>query len=96
MNLLHRWFCSSSPWKTTVERSTVPWVLEGFDRGAHVLEVGPGYGATTEVLLTRAQQLTCGKLTVVIRWDEKAGFRTECDVRSQVIDVLKQTPAASS
>jgi hypothetical protein len=27
--------------------------------------------------------------TVVIRWDEKAGLRTGCGVRSQVIDVLK-------
>lgn len=59
MNLLHRWFCSSSPWKTTVEKFIVPWVLEGLDLGTHVLEVGPGYGATTQVLRTRAQQLTC-------------------------------------
>jgi len=27
--------------------------------------------------------------TVVIRWDEKAGLRTGCGVRSQVIDVLE-------
>src|SRR5882757_7794678 len=27
--------------------------------------------------------------TVVNRWDEKAGLRTGCGVRSQVIDVLK-------
>ena len=26
---------------------------------------------------------------VVIRWDEKAGLRTGCGVRSQVIDVLE-------
>jgi hypothetical protein len=28
-------------------------------------------------------------LVVVSRWDEKAGLRTGCGVRSQVIDVLK-------
>jgi hypothetical protein len=28
-------------------------------------------------------------LTVEIRWDEKAGLRTGCGVRSQVIDVLE-------
>ena len=28
-------------------------------------------------------------MTDVIRWDEKAGLRTGCGVRSQVIDVLK-------
>jgi NAD(P)-dependent dehydrogenase (short-subunit alcohol dehydrogenase family) len=34
-------------------------------------------------------------LTVETRWDEKAGLRRGCGVRSQVIDVLKasQTPA---
>ena len=29
------------------------------------------------------------KSTDVIRWNEKAGLRTGCGVRSQVIDVLK-------
>ena len=29
------------------------------------------------------------ELTVVTRWDEKAGLRTGCGVRSQVIDVLE-------
>ena len=28
-------------------------------------------------------------LSVETRWDEKAGLRTGCGVRSQVIDVLK-------
>jgi hypothetical protein len=28
-------------------------------------------------------------LAVVNRWDEKAGLRTGCGVRSQVIDVLE-------
>src|SRR6202035_973753 len=30
-----------------------------------------------------------GNVTSVNRWDEKAGLRTGCGVRSQVIDVLK-------
>ena len=29
------------------------------------------------------------QINVVTRWDEKAGLRTGCGVRSQVIDVLK-------
>ena len=29
------------------------------------------------------------QMTVEIRWDEKAGLRTGCGVRSQVIDVLE-------
>jgi hypothetical protein len=30
-----------------------------------------------------------GSITVAIRWDEKAGLRTGCGVRSQVIDALE-------
>ena len=59
MNLLHRWFCSSSRWRQTVEEFIVPWVLDGIELGSDVLEIGPGYGATTDVLYTRARQLTC-------------------------------------
>ena len=59
MNLLHRWLCSSSRWKQTVEKFVVPWVLDGIDLGSRALEIGPGYGATTDVLRTRAAQLTC-------------------------------------
>ena len=35
------------------------WVLDGVDLGLEVLEVGPGYGAATEVLRARAGRLTC-------------------------------------
>ncbi len=59
MNLLHRWLCSSSRWKTTVERYALPWTLDGLDIGANVLEIGPGYGAATEVLERSVRQLTC-------------------------------------
>ena len=59
MNLLHRWFCASSTWKGTVEKFIVPWVLDGIELGSNVLEVGPGYGATTDILYTRAKELTC-------------------------------------
>ena len=59
MNLLHRWFCSSSTWKRTVDQFIVPWVLEGIELGADSLEIGPGFGATTEVLRRRTERLTC-------------------------------------
>lgn len=59
MNLVHRWLCSSSPWKDAVEKFIVPWVLEGVELGSQALEVGPGYGATTEALRPRAAHLTC-------------------------------------
>lgn len=59
MNILHRWLCSSERWKRTVETRVLPWALEGLDLGANVLEVGPGYGATTDLLRLRVPQLTC-------------------------------------
>jgi SAM-dependent methyltransferase len=59
MNLLHRWCCSSSSWKQIVEKFIVPWVLDGIDLGSQSLEIGPGYGATTDVLCARAEHLTC-------------------------------------
>jgi ubiquinone/menaquinone biosynthesis C-methylase UbiE len=59
VNFLHRSLCSSSRWKTTVERYALPWTLEGLDIGDNVLEIGPGYGAATEVLQKSVQQLTC-------------------------------------
>jgi ubiquinone/menaquinone biosynthesis C-methylase UbiE len=43
----------------TVERYALPWTLDGLDMGANVLEIGPGYGAATEVLQKSVQQLTC-------------------------------------
>jgi SAM-dependent methyltransferase len=42
-----------------VEQFVLPWTLEGLDLGPSVLEVGPGYGATTDLLLSRVGQLTC-------------------------------------
>ena len=58
MNFAHRWLCSSSHWKQAVAER-LPWALEGVDLGANVLEVGPGYGATTELLRGWVGQLTC-------------------------------------
>ena len=59
MNLAHRWLCRSAYWRKAVETYIFPWVLEGLDIGANVLEVGPGPGVTTELLRGRVQRLTC-------------------------------------
>jgi SAM-dependent methyltransferase len=58
VNLAHRWLCSSPRWKQTVA-VRIPWVLEGLDLGANVLEVGPGYGVTTDLLRAMVAHLTC-------------------------------------
>jgi SAM-dependent methyltransferase len=58
VNLAHRWLCSSQRWKQTVA-VRMPWMLEDVDLGANVLEVGPGYGATTDLLRGMVAHLTC-------------------------------------
>ena len=59
MNLAHRWLCRSAYWRNAVETYIFPWVLDGLDIGANVLEVGPGPGVTTDLLRERVECLTC-------------------------------------
>jgi SAM-dependent methyltransferase len=59
MNLIHRRLCRSRRWKETVEKYALPWVLDGIELGANVLEVGPGPGITTDLLRARVAHLTC-------------------------------------
>ncbi|MEV5719472.1 class I SAM-dependent methyltransferase [Amycolatopsis mediterranei] len=56
MNLIHRRICSSAKWADTVEERLTPW-LARHDLGDDVLELGPGFGATTKVLLDVVPEL---------------------------------------
>jgi ubiquinone/menaquinone biosynthesis C-methylase UbiE len=58
MNYAHAVICSSGWWARTVERELLPWGLAGATLGEDVLEIGPGFGATTKVLAGRAPSLT--------------------------------------
>ncbi len=58
MNRLHGVICSSRWWGRTVERELLPWGLAKLELGDDVLEVGPGFGATTKVLASRPGRLT--------------------------------------
>ena len=40
-----------------MERELVPWGLKGVELGDRVLEIGPGFGATTQVLARRLSRL---------------------------------------
>lgn len=42
-----------------MESQILPWALEGLELGSNVLEVGPGYGATTDRLRDGVEHLTC-------------------------------------
>ncbi|MFD8493454.1 class I SAM-dependent methyltransferase [Amycolatopsis sp. NPDC059657] len=57
MNLLHRKLCSSEKWAGFVAEE-LPRRLAGFELGDNVLELGPGFGATTSVLADLAPKLT--------------------------------------
>jgi ubiquinone/menaquinone biosynthesis C-methylase UbiE len=58
VNRVHGLICSSGWWARTVERKLLPWGLADVDLDGDVLEVGPGFGATTRVLARRARSLT--------------------------------------
>jgi len=60
MNGVHNVICSSGWWARRAELELIPFGLKGVDPGDDVLEIGPGFGATTRVL---AQRL--GKLEVL-------------------------------
>lgn len=57
MNLMHRKLCASPEWAATVA-GRLPLVLDRAELGDNVLEIGPGYGATTRVLGQRFRTLT--------------------------------------
>ena len=49
MNEGHRQVCGGDEWREVVREQIIPWALTGVDLGEDVIEVGPGYGATTDV-----------------------------------------------
>jgi ubiquinone/menaquinone biosynthesis C-methylase UbiE len=58
MNFAHNRLCSMAGWARRVETELIPWGLEGVDLGDEVLEIGPGFGATTRLLVDRVSNLT--------------------------------------
>ena len=62
MNGIHRTICASRWWARGVERDLIPWCLNGIELGEDVLEVGPGFGASTHVLARRPGRLTAIEL----------------------------------
>ncbi|MEY2568724.1 MAG: hypothetical protein QOE35_3253 [Actinomycetota bacterium] len=50
--------CASDEWRAAVRDFIIPWAVAGGDLGDDVLEVGPGYGATTDVFREQVAGLT--------------------------------------
>jgi ubiquinone/menaquinone biosynthesis C-methylase UbiE len=58
VNRAHALICSSGWWARAVERELLPWGLADVELGDEVLEIGPGFGATTRVLARREGSLS--------------------------------------
>lgn len=58
MNSLHLEVCASPEWRQIVEEKILPEALRGVDLGPDVIEIGPGPGFTTDVLMKTAEHLT--------------------------------------
>jgi ubiquinone/menaquinone biosynthesis C-methylase UbiE len=58
MNRFHRWYCGSAHWRRHLTSSILPEVVAGQGLGEHVLELGPGRGASTAWLRDRLPALT--------------------------------------
>jgi ubiquinone/menaquinone biosynthesis C-methylase UbiE len=58
VNRAHAIICSSRWWSRTVARELLPWGLSRVELGDEVLEIGPGFGATTAVLAAQLPRLT--------------------------------------
>lgn len=77
MNMFHGWLCSSAKWAAVVRDTILPYVLADKDLGAETLEIGPGYGATTDVLVGRTRSLTAIEIDPVLarRLEKRLGSR---------------------
>ncbi|MGI9184940.1 MAG: class I SAM-dependent methyltransferase [Solirubrobacteraceae bacterium] len=58
MNKIHNLICASDKWARRVRHELIPWGLQDIDLGDDVLELGPGFGATTRLLVDRVPRLT--------------------------------------
>lgn len=61
MNEQHRVLCASDVWAGIVREQMLPWAFEGIDPGtlgAHVVEIGPGPGKTTDRIRLLADRVT--------------------------------------
>ena len=68
----HHKQCGSDGWREIIREHILPWAIGDVDLGDDVLEVGPGYGATTDVLAERVPRLTCVEID-----EELASMLTE-------------------
>ncbi|MBN9100868.1 MULTISPECIES: class I SAM-dependent methyltransferase [unclassified Pseudonocardia] len=79
MNLIHRRICSSPKWAAAV-RDRMPGFLAGTPLGDDVLEIGPGFGATTRAMVDHLPALTCVEIDPASVERLRAEFGDRVDV----------------
>ena len=83
MNWYHRRLCASPEWAALVADVIVPATVGDRDLGDDLLEIGPGYGATTGPLASRVPKLTA--LEVDPRLAERLATRFAGDAAVEVV-----------
>jgi ubiquinone/menaquinone biosynthesis C-methylase UbiE len=58
MNGLENWFCAITFWRNVTRHKLLPWMLQGYDHGERVLELGAGFGAATPALQEKFSSVT--------------------------------------
>jgi ubiquinone/menaquinone biosynthesis C-methylase UbiE len=58
MNEGHEQFCASEEWRAELRHNILPAIIGATELGSDLLEVGPGYGATTDYLRELVDHLT--------------------------------------
>jgi hypothetical protein len=79
MNEAHQ-MCGSDEWRQAMREVILPWALGDTELGDDVLEVGPGYGACTDVLSQAVPKLRPGAPLVAsdsLGSDELAAHHTD-------------------
>lgn len=78
MNAAHNVLCASRWWRKRVEGKLVPWGLGDVELGDRVLEIGPGFGATTRFLTRRLGRLN------VLELDRRYCDRLQAELGSRI------------
>ncbi|MFD0689883.1 class I SAM-dependent methyltransferase [Actinomadura fibrosa] len=75
MNQAHLTYLSSPEWAGKLRTELLPWLREAADLGGDVLEIGPGFGVTTELLLEVTSQVTAVELDPALAAEVRTRFR---------------------
>jgi len=85
MNEAHE-ACGGDEWRAMMRDVILPWAMGEVDLGDDVIEVGPGYGATTDVLCERVPRLTSVEIDEVLAAMLTERFNTQENVEIVVGD----------